>query len=259
MKLLVCIPTVSGREEYLKRACCGYAWRTPGVDVYIETVYDAPSCGEGWQQAVERGLDKVRPDYIHFGNDDVVVGQNWFEPLREAVDAGDIPAPRIEPAGFHLGEDDPVSMPPLYVDRSVHSYFYADLPENQPTADYQEVDHGALPFCSLDQWHEIGPFIPIHFGTDKWFYLQAKRNHMKVVARMHSVIFNYAAQCGRSKGDWTEIDFLDFDLTVAYPEYESGSLGPDDKHPERLTPKGLERVRRWREKSFDPPYHWESK
>lgn len=259
-RLLVCIPTIKGREKYLERAVWGYATRTPevaGVEFCI--IRDRETCGEGWQEAIDNALESgATPDYIHFGNDDIVVGEGWFQPLAEAVERGFLPAPRLEPAGVHLGEEVAESMAPAYAEPSHLSYWYADLPEHQPKEDFAQVDHGALPFCSLGQWRKLGPFIPIHFGTDKWFYERARQERIPVVARMTSVIFNYAAQIGRAKGDWTETDLIDFDLNIAYPLYVHGRLQPTEKHPLRLTPRGLELARKWRKDNLPPPYHWES-
>lgn len=261
MRLLVCIPTIDGREEFLRRALWSYQHRTPGVDLYIQVVRNEKTCGEGWQRAVEEGLQKLRPapDYIHFGNDDIMVADDWFPPLMEAAAKRYLPGSRMEPAGYHLGEEPAEAMSPSWVPPSDRSYFYADLPENQPDRDGAPLDHSALPFCSLGQWLQIGPFIPIHFGTDKWFYHRGEQVYgtNRAVARMDSVIFNYAAQIGRSKGDWSELDFIDFDCNIAYPLYLDGSLQPTEKCPWRGTPEGLEAARAWRMSNFDGPHHWE--
>lgn len=257
MKLLVCIPTITGREQFLDRAIEGYRERTHGIDLHIEVVLDEPTCGLGWQKAVEQGLSKLSPDFIHFGNDDIVVAEGWLPPLMHAAMQEVLPASRMEPAGWHLGEEPAEAMAPIWAARSDRSYFYADLPEKQPKADWDELDHSALPFCSLAQWVRIGPFIPIHFGTDKWFYHQARSQGLKCVARMDSVIFNYATQIGRQKGEWTETDIIDFDLNIAYPLYVHGRLQPTETHPLRLAPRGLELARKWRKENLPPPYHWE--
>jgi hypothetical protein len=257
MRLLVCIPTVTGREAYLRNAVKSYRERTP-AEVVFSVVTDAPSCGVGWNRCIEQMKSQGRwfrgmPfDFIHFSNDDIVVADGWFGPLAEAAGRDNcVPCPRIEPAGYHLKDDTsptpPTMMPPGRL-MSHHGYFYADLPENQPTQDWQRVDHGALPFCTPQQFAKIGPFIPIHFGTDKWFYHRAKAEGYQVVARQFSVIYNYAAQEGRSKGDWTEQDYLDFDLVFAYPEYVAGVLAPTDEHPHRNTDYGLRLVREWSER-----------
>lgn len=259
-KLLVCIPTLTGREEYLSNAIDGYLLNSPDVDLKISLEYDAPTCGIGWQRCVDKMVGRTAdrfsrymPDYIHFGNDDIVVGEGWLAPLIEGVDRGCLPVSRMEPAGYHIGDPMPwpPPMPPAGDPTSGHGYFYSDLPENQPKLDWEAVNHGGLPFCSLEQWKKIGPFIPIHFGTDKWFYhIGSWRCGYSIVVRQKSVIYNYAAAHGRNKGDWGEVDFLDFDLTVAYPMYLSGELQVDEPHPLRRTPEGLQMVREWRAATF---------
>jgi len=262
--LLACIPTIEGRERFCAQAIDAYRERTPEADVYVSVVRDRPTCGLGWQECIEDGLRRAAsgaapwPDFIHFGNDDIMVADGWFPPLMEAVQRDCIPAPRIEPAGVHLGEEVAVSPAPRAAPaRSNLSYWFAKPPEEQPQHDWQEIDHGALPFCSLMQWAQIEPFIPIHFGTDQWFYFQARKAGYKVVARMDSVIFNYAAQIGREKGEWAELDLIDFDLVFAYPQYERGERSPWEPDPRRLTPEGLKMVRAWREDTFPGPHHWE--
>jgi hypothetical protein len=259
-RLLVCIPTIEGREKFLERAMWGYRTRTPHTDMHIEVVHDYPTCGQGWQAAVERGLSRLQPppDFIHFGNDDIMVAEGWLPPLIDAATQGFLPASRMEPAGYHLGEEPAEAIAPWWVKPNERSYFYSDLPENQPKNDWAPVDHSALPFCSVGQWLKIGRFIPIHFGTDKWFYHRARQEGITAVARMDSVIFNYATQIGRQKGAWTETDIIDFDCVFAYPAYVEGRLKPEEEDPQRLTGSGLAMVRRWRKANFDGPHHWEA-
>lgn len=251
MSVLICVPTLSGREPYLVNAIRSIAERTP-EDWNISLVRDAPSAGVGWNRCAERLCFYPETEYLWFANDDICVATGWLPPLIEAVQQGCVPAMRIEPAGGHIGDEiifqtHPPMAPDYYpVPRNKMAYFYSDLQENQPQEDWKEVPHGNLPFCSVEQWREIGEFPPFHYGSDTWFYHRARRIGCPVVARLDSVAFNYNANIGRSKGDWTEQDFLDFDGIVALPAYLSGELEPHEEHPQRLTPEGLTRVREWR-------------
>jgi hypothetical protein len=250
--VLICAPTLTGREGYLRNMFHGYLERS-GCAVEFACPKDLPSCGEGWNAAVEsHHLNGV--DFIHFSNDDVVPAVGWENPLILEAKHGCLPACRMEPAEYRLGIErcDPSNppMPPLPPPApDEHSYYYADLPENQPTHDraiLPEHAHGALPFMSVEQWRELGPFIPIHFGTDKWICHRAREAGYTIRARTWSVMFNYAAPVGRTRGDWTEQDFLDFDLNIAYPLYIDGQLKPTDRHPSRGTAMGLAMARAWR-------------
>lgn len=254
VKVLICAPTLTGREPYLRNMKRGYLERTPGATVVFATPKDLPSCGEGWNTSARIGLQAYPDaDYIHFSNDDVVPAAGWLEPLIEANRRGGfIGCSRMEPVGVALGFEPelphPAMAPLVAPPQSRYSYYYADV--KQPWGDWQPVDHGSLCFCSVWTWRNvIHEFLPIHFGTDKWFYLKARRHGYSIVTRTHSVIFNYAAQVGRSKGDWSEQDYLDFDLNIAYPDYLNMRLKPSERHPLRNTPEGLQAARDWRAKN----------
>jgi hypothetical protein len=109
------------------------------VHVNIAIIQDRPTCGIGWQACIDMVMKTVeegrsaKPDYIHFSNDDIVVAEGWLEPLVEAVEAGYLGCPRMEPAGYHMGQEPAVDMAPAEAPpRSDRSYWYADLPEKQP-------------------------------------------------------------------------------------------------------------------------------
>lgn len=258
--ILLCLPTVPGRQPYLANACIAFASRTPDADLRFSIVTDADSAGEGWNRCVEQGLEWwPETTHIHFGNDDVVCATGWWPPLLEAMDAGAVPCPRIEPAGGHCTEQifqtHPSMAPDYYpVPRDKMAYFYADLPENQPTADGQEINHGNLPTCSREAWERIGPFPPIHYGTDGYFYHRARELGYKVVAKLDSVFFNYNANIGRHKTygevDWTEQVALDYEGVFALPQYLDGRLKPTERDPLWRTAEGERLAREWRKRTF---------
>jgi hypothetical protein len=258
VKVLICAPTLSGREGYLRNMMNGYRERSHGATIVFSTPKDLPSCGEGWNVAADVGLQS-HPDveFIHFSNDDVVPAQAWLPPLVQAAREAFLPCCRIEPVGWHLGfnpdPDQPVMAPAMPPAQTEHSYYYADLPENQPQVDWDACDHGALPFMSVEMWHLLRPFIPIHFGTDKWIFHRARQLLPAGpigVARKWSVMFNYAAPIGRARGLWTENDFIDFDCNIAYPAYVKGDLGVGDRPSMRGTETGLMMVNDWRAKNL---------
>ena len=251
ISVLVCTPTVPDRQSYLVNCARSYERSTPDdVELNFSVVTDALSAGEGWQRCLSQGLAWwPRTDFVHFGNDDTCVASGWLEPLVESAAQGDLPAMRLEPAGGHVDvkiyETHP-PMPPEYDDsvpRDKMAYFFAS--ENQPTVDRQPIDHGALPFGTVEQATAIG-FPPIHFGADRWWSERGRQFGWTTVARMDSVAFNYNALVGRHRGEWTETVCADFDGIFGLPAYLSGLLPRDEVHPLRETPEGITLARQWR-------------
>ena len=251
--ILVCVPTVPGRQVFL--ANCARSYERGTYNPFnLSIVYDARSAGEGWQRCVEQGLEWwPETTHVHFANDDICVARGWDAPLVEACDRRMLPAMRVEPAGGHIVEqlfDTHPVMPPDYplgmVPRDKVAYFFAGKPEEQPTQDWERVYHGNLPFCSVEQWREFGPYPPIHYGTDRWISEIARDAGVETVARLDSVAFNYNANIGRHRGTWEEQDFAAFDGIFALPAYLAGILSPYEPHPLRETVEGLAMVRDWR-------------
>lgn len=266
--VLVCVPTVPGRQPFLANCARGYERSKYSSILNLSIVDDARSAGEGWQRCVDQGLEWwPETTHISFSNDDIVVDPDWLVPLLEACQPGYhniqgcLPAVRVEPAGGHcdveMSHTHP-PMPPVYdylevVPRNPMAYFFAGHAHEQPTEDWTVIDHGNLPFCSVEQWEKIGPFPPIHYGSDRWFSEMGRRAGFPTVARLDSVAFNYNANIGRHRGDWEEQDFAAFDGIFAMPLYLNGVLRPSETHPWRETPYGLKLVREWRRLHENPP------
>ena len=259
--VLVCIPHCSGREQYLINAVRSIAERTDG-DWNISLVRDAPSAGVGWNLCADKLEFYPETTHLFFFNDDTTVFRGWLAPMVEACDRGMIPAPRVEPAGGHIRDRQifqthPPMTPDEYpVPRDPNAYWYADIPSKQPTEDWTPIPHSNLPFCSVEQWRNIGKFVPIHYGSDVWFAHRARECGYPTVARLDAVVANYNANVSRSKTvdgvEWLEQDFLDYDGVFGLPKYLRGELRPDEPDPMRLTPDGLRLARAWREATFHP-------
>lgn len=253
ISVLVCVPHVRGRYAYLANCARSYDRYSEEIEINLSIVDDAMSAGEGWQRCVDQGLRWFpQTTHVHFSNDDITVARGWWQPLVEACDADKVPAVRVEPAGGHCTTEIFQTHPPLPPDyrdgtpRDKVAYFFAGLPEDQPTEDWQVIDHGNLPFCSVEQWREIGPFPPFHYGSDRYFSEMARRAGHETVARLNSVVFNYNGNIGRHRGRWEEQDFAAFDGIFALPAYLAGKLDPTEAHPLRETHHGWRLVREWR-------------
>lgn len=265
MVVHVVVPTVSGREEYLKRCLQGYERSCPeDVELNFLTIRDAPTCGVAWQSGadqVERGDGE---EFLHLTADDIVPGEGWLEPMVEAVRAGAVPVGLVvTPTAEIL---DPVTAMPLQgnpVPENPRPRFFEREGDETEVADWYEAqepsEYPSVPFCSLDQWLSIGPMIVPQYGGDRWFGERARRAGIRSVVRHGCCFYHYAAQPGRiprAEG-WFHLDRITFDLNIAYPMYESGALAPEQFHPESETASGRELARTWYREHVPGPYYWE--
>lgn len=246
-KVSVIIPTVEGRERYLKRCIEGYETRhntEHEIEIIVEKGHDHG--GKAWQL----GSEKATGDYLHLTNDDIVPGYDYLEPLVDAVDQGFVPITIV------------VNTIPEILDKNSMPFNDNPTPENQSWAfegppyipeDWNNPDpnndslYPSLPFCSVRQWKNIGPMIYSHYGTDKWFGWKAKQAGYSQVVRNKSIFYHYAASEKREGviEGWLGHDRLTFDQNFALPAYKSGKLKPNELHPEWNTKKGLEMTRDW--------------
>lgn len=256
MKVSVVVPTVPGREDYLARCLDGYQERT---DCQIEEVIipNEFSGGAAWQL----GAEYARGDFLHLTNDDIVPGENWLEPCVRATESCRTPVVTV----VTCTEDvlDPKTKMPLAGNPlNEHATHYEGVPRVQKPGTLvnpnNRSEYPSLPFCTIDQWTDIGPMIPTQYGTDKWFGYRAQQVGIECVC-VESVFYHYAAFVGRDNAidGWLGVDRLTFDQNIALPLYESGALPVDQLHPEWDTIEGREMSRRWYEANVSPPYPWE--
>jgi hypothetical protein len=226
LSVSVLIPTVSGRETFLEMCVTGYLRNTPAwVDLEFVILRDRLTCGVGWQEAAERASGT----YLHFSNDDIVPRTGWLEPLVHAALCGYVVAPWIQHGDW--------------------GGFYGAAPGVGQEDDWQDVDHSAMPFCERERFKRVGPIIATHYGVDNWFAERVRAAGMRLVGRRESVLDHWNIQIGREKGDWTQVDLLDYDCGIALPEYRAGVRPPTEMPPDRLTPEGLARARQWRKEN----------
>ena len=132
----VVIPTVQGREEHLERCVDAYEHRT---NAQIETIIvrDEPTCGIAWQ----KGSELAGGYFLHFTADDLEPALGWDVRARRAAEDGIIPMPTIW--NGVSGTLEPLGPNTTGCTR--------------------------IPFCTMKQWEQIGPMIPLHYYTDNWF------------------------------------------------------------------------------------------
>lgn len=260
MNLSVIIPTVAGREKYLDRCLRGYKERTYGVEGTLEFIQvpDAETCGQAWQY----GAAVATGDYLHFTADDIVPGENWLPGMVGQVGQGNVPVPLVITATPEvLDEDDfPVRGNPLtpvsnFLERPSGPAVIEDGYVCQGESEYPSV-----PFCSREQWQDMGPMIAAHYGTDRWFGLRAKAAGFPNVVTHGSCFYHYAAHAGRvpKAEEWLHLDRLTFELNIAFPMYAGGQLAPHETHPLYGTPEGRQLARDWYAANVPPPWYWQA-
>lgn len=245
MKVSVVIPTVDGRTEYLARCVRGYTERTD-ADIELIVIEGKPTCGIAWQE----GAEQATGDYLHLTADDIVPGEGWLPPFVEAVARGCVPCGLVAlPEPGDLDDDHmPLAGNPIH---QGHSHFFEYTGGLDVFDDWTEASgqsqYPSVPFCSMPQWRRIEPMVALHYGTDKWFGMQARRHGIANVVRHGSVFYHYAAIPGRAPAnpDWTHRELITFDQVIAYPEYARGRRQPRDPDPRRLTDEGLRLTRAW--------------
>lgn len=233
MSVAVVIPTIPGREEAYERSVAGYS-RDPRV--MIVTVRGADCAGVGWQRGADEAAARGAR-YLHLSSDDIgPLDEGWLDTALETIEAGKLPADKLtRPDG----------------DSAFWGLGTGDIPDWTP-ATSADNEHPACPFCTMEQWAEIGPMIPQQYGIDIWFGWRAKRLGLSIVARQGYSLYHEEESSGRdwvgSDGSrWTYEERLVFDAEVAFPLYKSGSLRPDERHQDWGTSEGRDLARRWLE------------
>ena len=169
------IPTVPGREEYLRRAIASYEAQG---DVEIIVFRPSPTCGHAWHH----GAQAARGRYIHFGADDVELAPGAFAHAIAAIQRNQHPAPLV-----------------LNPDGTVQSCggSWASL---EPDGTVTAFSRG--PFIATDWWSIVAP-IPsdLHYFTDNLVSarLEQRLGIPSVVCHGYRYV-HHLAQPGRGAG-----------------------------------------------------------
>jgi hypothetical protein len=127
----VIVPTIDGRESYLKDCLASYAAHTSDYEVIV--VPNKPNCGLAWTE----GADLAVGSELHFSADDLQPHAGWSQAAMEVVERGFLPAPRI-----------------LNTDGSLQSCGGEEAWEReQPTG--ARAGFSRIPFLSRQQWERI--------------------------------------------------------------------------------------------------------
>jgi hypothetical protein len=159
----IIVPTITGREEWLKKCLKGYKLTAPDAEVVV--VKDAPSCAEGW----EEGAEKATGDYLHFTADDIIPAYDWWQEPIKMLDAGIIPVANVYEDGRRFVCPTPMGLKVM------------------------------IPFLTRRMLDLGGWFLPIHNGSDDWVTYRAARLGFPTQFCPAYVIHHYIAPEGRER------------------------------------------------------------
>lgn len=172
---IIC-PTIAGREQTYERCKSAYETRT-AAEIEFITIYDEPACGIAWQ----KGVELAEGDYIHFTADDLEPLDGWDVEARHAANDGIMPAPLI---------------------------YTRDTGQVEVLGVTPDGFFSRIPFCTREQWDQIGPMIPIHYYTDNWFTWKSNQLGLMTMEIPSYAFKHHWAMAGRKS-----------DMSYDYSEY----------------------------------------
>lgn len=108
MRILVLIPTITGREDVFRQAAHtqGHPFPVGGATVEVWSTLDQPDLGT----AYEIGLEQMSADVTHvlFSGDDTTADPRWLQAAVAELEAGFLPGPFMcWSNGREVGDDGP--------------------------------------------------------------------------------------------------------------------------------------------------------
>lgn len=166
----VIVPTIRGREHWLKRCERAYCETTENFEFIV--LRDYPTCGAGWNA----GIVQASGEYINLSADDLEPHAGWWEAAVESVDEGILPCPRI-----------------LNPDGSLQSCgtFAEEAPDGTPSV------VARVPFLSREMVETLGPIFENQYMGDHWITWKASRYGWPTLVNRSMVFTHHFAMEGR--------------------------------------------------------------
>jgi GT2 family glycosyltransferase len=178
MNIDVVIPTITGRERYLRRAKQTYRRRsTHAIRLWVE--YEHDCVGKAWNAGAEAALADGWSQFLHLTNDDIEPQNGWDDAAISALNRGFLPSPRM-------------------VDHSSRTVEWGRSLSKIPN--WTRVESTTIPFVPSEAWGKIGPSLPIHYYTDDWLSLKARLAGFPSVFCYDYVFLHTWATAGRGAG-----------------------------------------------------------
>lgn len=204
MRVAICIPTVTGREESFQRAVDAYTETTAGSehDVFLIYVKDEPTWGAGIEKCVQTILGQGHEhDALHFSADDLVPEAGWLEAAVETIEAGMCPAPVLDTDGvIHYGH-----------------------PPTPDSGDWKTTHTSVIPTIKAEWWSHIDPMFVAHYYTDDYISLKLRMNGIESVGRTGYRFLHHHESVARGAG-MTQDERMSHDADLFQRWQRSGRL-----------------------------------
>lgn len=171
VKLSIILPTISGREHWLRTALKTFEKTTP---VPYETLIfeNRPVCGVAWNE----GIEQAQGEFILLAADDLEPVEGWYEAALASLEKGIVPSARI------LNSDGSLQIMGDWI---------------------EEVEEGRIcnlariPFAGRELMREVHPILEIHYATDDWFSHRVRQSGWEVAIAREFCFYHHWAEQGR--------------------------------------------------------------
>lgn len=192
--IAVVIPTITGREHWLKR--CKVAYRGNSKHhVILLPIRDRPTCGVAWNEGWSRlaRLWPAGPDFLHLSADDLEPQPGWDEAAVEACEKRLLPCPLQ-----------------IHADGTPWQWGRSTV----PVPDWTPTTATTLPFMPWSLAGQVLPGLDIHYYTDDWVSWRAQQLGWGDVYREGYRFIHHLAPEGRGAGMGTAEARMRHDLRI---------------------------------------------
>jgi hypothetical protein len=176
--ILAIVPTITGREHWLKRCLAAYRDNSRhAVNVWV--VKDESTCGAAWNLGWMQMGGGLPHDYLHLSADDLEPQPGWDVAAIEAVETGALPCPLQTHSDGN----------PFQWGRS-----------QVPVPDWKQTTATTLPFLPWSLAEQILPGLDCHYYVDDWVSWRAQRLGWGDVYREGYRFIHHLAVEGRGAG-----------------------------------------------------------
>lgn len=202
--VVICLPTVTGREESFQRTVDGYRATVEGSahNVAMVVVKDEPTWGAGIDAAM-KVVEEQHPTatIIHFTADDLVPEPGWLDAAIEAVDQSVCPAPVLDTFG---------------------EIAYGH-PPNADESDWKVSQTSVVPTIRASWWKLIAPMLQTHYFTDDYISLKLRMHGIDTKGRLGYRFRHFHEMAERGAG-MTQDERMQYDMAIFQRFQRTGSL-----------------------------------